>query len=230
MSHSRTSGAGWVASPTAPLTIKESPVPPETDPAPDPMTQIAAVLAKLSEQQAAPVGGLTEEQLGRLLSAAGVAAAAQGAESMRKVLHPQNAQHPGKSVFSYPEGDVAQPKPVLRPHKDDPAKPGLVFFCGAREDADQLTPAQIDLYNRFDRTRTARDGRWRAEVASNGVDLAVWVPCKTIDDRMDLPALDLILIELLDGQAAVDPVSLAERVAQLEAQLAAKSPAELAAK
>lgn len=185
-------------------------------PQPDSLAVIAMAISKLAEQASS---GVSPDQLQAMMTVASAAAANQSAESMRAVLHPQNAQHPGKSAFSYPAGDVAQPKPVLRPTAD--GTPGLVFFCGARQDPDQLTPAQIDLYNRFDRTRTSRDGRWRAEVAQSG-DLAVWVPCKSIDDRMDLPSLDLILIELLDGAAAIDPVSLAERVAQLEAQLAAK--------
>ncbi|HZD62854.1 MAG TPA: hypothetical protein VE200_08675 [Xanthobacteraceae bacterium] len=182
--------------------------------APDVPT-LTAILQKLTERAS---GGLTEEQLTRALQAGAEANAAQSAASMRQVLHPQNAQHPGKSAFSYPEGDVARPKPVLRPNAD--GLPGVCFFCGAKEDPSQLTPHQIDLYNRFDRTRTTRDGRWKAEVATNGVDLSVTVPCKSIDDRMDLPSLDLILTELLDGASAVDPISLAERVATLEAQLA----------
>lgn len=31
----------------------------------------------------------------------------------RKEAKPENETHPGKSVFSYPEGDVARPKPTL---------------------------------------------------------------------------------------------------------------------
>lgn len=187
----------------------------QAPPAPDAMTQIAAVLARLADQPSA----MTPEQLSAIVNAASANAANQGAESLRSVLHPQNAQHPGKSAFSHPEGDVKHPKAVLRPNKE--GQPGAeVFFCGARQDPDQLTPAQIDLFNRFDRTRTSRNGRWKADVANDGLGLSVWVPAKTIDDRMDLPSLDLILIELLDGAASVDPVSLAERVAELEKQLA----------
>ncbi len=224
MAHTRTSGAGWVADPRAPLTIKDHPMAAETPakaeaaPTPDAMTQIAAVLSRLADQ---PDRGMSADQITALVTAAAANAANTGAESMRRVLHPQNAQHPGKSVFSYPEGDIAHPKAVLRPRPD--GQPGVVFFCGSREDPDQLTPAQIDLYNRFDRSRTSRDGKWKAEIASNGIDLMVWVPAKSIDERMDLPSLDLILLELLDGTASVDPVSLAERVAQLEQQLAAQA-------
>lgn len=185
-----------------------------TPASPDPMALIAAALGKLSEQPAA----MTPEQITALVTAAAGSAANTGAESLRRVLHSSNAQHPGKSAFSYPEGDILHPKAMLRPTPD--GQPGECFFCGSRQDPEQLTPAQIDLFNRFTRTVTARDGRWKAEISSNGINLAVWVPTKTIDDRMDLPSLDLILLELLDGQAAVDPVSMGERIAQLEKQLA----------
>lgn len=221
MAQSKTSGAGWVASPR----VTKEPMATDSTPGTDPMHRVAEVLERLASQ---PQGGLTAEQLTAIVEAASSKAANQGAESLRAVLHPQNAQHPGRSAFSYPEGDVKRPKAVLRPKAD--GLPGVVFFCGAREDADQLTPQTIDLYNRFTRTVTSRDGRWKAEVASNGVDLSVWVPCKSIDDRMDLPPLDLILTELLDGQAAVDPISLAERVSQLEALLAEKTAVAVAAK
>lgn len=35
------------------------------------------------------------------------------AERARKLSNPSNPQHPGKSVFSHPDGDLAMPKPPL---------------------------------------------------------------------------------------------------------------------
>lgn len=92
---------------------------------------------------------------------------------------------------------------------------------------DQLTPREIDLLNAIDRSYTAREGRWTADLTRNGKEemLMVSVPAKTIDDRMDLPSLELVCLELLKGQAAVDPMSLAQRVAELEKQLAEKAVA-----
>lgn len=193
------------------------PVTTET-PTPDPMAQIADVLRLMMEKQG---GGLTTEMVEAIATASAKAAANSGAESMRRIMHPQNAQHPGLSVFSFPEGDQVHPKPVLRPRPD--GQPGEVLFCNSRLDTDSLTPTTIDLFNRFTRTLTARNGRWRADLAPDGIGLHVTVPCKTIDDRMDLPSLDMILLELLDGQAAVDPISLADRVVELERQLAARA-------
>lgn len=190
-----------------PTTDQTAPVVPVVPMAPDAMTQIADVLKLLATRQ----DGMTPELVETIATASARAAATTGAESLRRVLHPQNAQHPGKSVFSYPEGDVEHPKPELRSPE--------TFFCNSRLDVDAMTPTTIDLLNRFTRTVTARGGRWRADVAPDGRGLHVTVPCKTIDDRMELPSLDLILLELLDGEAAVDPISLADRVVALERQL-----------
>lgn len=35
------------------------------------------------------------------------------AEAMQKALKPENTEHPGVSAYSYPEGDLARPRPVL---------------------------------------------------------------------------------------------------------------------
>lgn len=35
------------------------------------------------------------------------------AQTMKRALKPENDTHPGKSVFSYPEGDVAKARPIL---------------------------------------------------------------------------------------------------------------------
>jgi len=52
--------------------------------------------------------------------------------------------------------------------------------------------------------------------------LYVTVPSRTVDERMELPgSLLLILRELRDGAASVDPMSLAQEVAQLKERLAA---------
>jgi hypothetical protein len=38
------------------------------------------------------------------------------AQAMKRAMKPENDTHPGKSVYSYPEGDAAKPRPVL-PHE-----------------------------------------------------------------------------------------------------------------
>lgn len=160
-------------------------------------------------------GGLSKQDLAEVVSGAAKAAAEAGSENMRKAMHPQNARHPGISAFSNPEGDVAKPKPALKRE---------VIFCGHREDAEQLTPAEIEAYNAIDRDYTARDGSWSTEIKRNGKteQLRILVPMD-FDRRGELPSLQLICRELVQGQEAVNPITLAARVAELEAKLAARA-------
>ena len=37
---------------------------------------------------------------------------ASNSTAVQKAMKPENETHPGKSVFSYPEGDIARPRPV----------------------------------------------------------------------------------------------------------------------
>lgn len=60
------------------------------------------LLQALVNQQAQ---GITADTLKDIL--------ASNATAVQKAMKPENDTHPGKSCFSYPEGDVARPKPVL---------------------------------------------------------------------------------------------------------------------
>lgn len=64
--------------------------------------------------------------------------AAYDAEAMERRQNPSNKTHPGKSVFSYPEGEVARPKPRLKCQ---------MFWVGYEETADTLTPEEVTLLN-----------------------------------------------------------------------------------
>jgi len=146
-------------------------------------------------------GGLTAADLKTLL------------DGQRKAMRPENEQHPGISAFSHPDGEQAHPKDTLR-------RP--TFFNGMREHEDCLTPIEIELYNRFDKTMTARDGRWKADVRQNGSaqELHITtVEIGSLDGRLSLPQLTLILRELLDGAEAANPDALAARVVALEATI-----------
>ena len=164
--------------------------------------QLSATLGQAKSQGA----GLSAADLKQILS------------DQRKALKPENAMHPGISAFSYPEGDKARPKPPLRRE---------TFFNGVREEEDSLTPTEIELYNRFEGTRTARNGMWTAEVKRNGSSeqLIINNQPRTLDGRQALPAISLILRELLEGQEAVNPDTLAQRVAELEARIKSLTPA-----
>ena len=56
-----------------------------------------------------PQSGLTKEDLREILAGT----AEYSADAMKKSLKPENEAHPGKSCFSYEEGDVARPRPEL---------------------------------------------------------------------------------------------------------------------
>ena len=132
----------------------------------------------------------------------------------RKALRPENDRHPGKSAFSYPEGDVARPKPPLR---------RSTYFNGIQEKEDALTPLEIEMYNRFEHPgREARNGMWKAHVVRNGSaeELFIVTEPHTLDGRQSLPGITSILRELLEGAAAANPDRLAARVTELEARIA----------
>lgn len=142
----------------------------------------------------------------------------------QRTIHRQNPQHPGKSAFSHPEGDVARPKATLKYRE--------TFLNGHREREDELTPAEIDAFNQFTHSCAARGGDvnkpgadgWTAIVA--GHRLIIDVPAYTQDNRNNLPdGLVLILNELAQGARAVTPASMAERIAELERKLATGAPA-----
>lgn len=168
-------------------------------------------------------GGFAYEQIKHLSTTLG-AAKSQGAglsaadlrqvlQDQRKALRPENDRHPGKSAFSYPEGDVARPKPPLR---------RKTYFNGIQEQEDALSPNEIELYNRFDHPgRTARNGMWKASVRRNGSAEELWIVTEphTLDGRQSLPGITSILRELLDGEAAANPDMLAARVTELEAEI-----------
>lgn len=140
------------------------------------------------------------------------------AEMARKAKWPENATHPHISVYSYPEGDVIRPKPVLT---------RTTWFCGIREEEDRLTPAEIDGYNAIIEPRSVRGGAWRAEIIMPKAlgakpDLFVWVPKETVDQRMVLPSLPLILHELNGGPSTEDVMSLLKQIEGLKALLIAK--------
>lgn len=135
----------------------------------------------------------------------------------RRVRPRENANHPGISAFSYPEGELKRPKPTLK---------RLTFHCRVKQNEDLMTPEEIDAFNAFTHNCTSRDGTWTAVVEKNGTTerLLIDHPAKTPDDRMNLPnGLLLILRELREGPEAVDMNNMAARLAQLEAKLAASA-------
>lgn len=153
--------------------------------------------------------GLTEDQLTKILTAVGT----NTAEAMRGALKPENPEHPHISAFSYPEGDLVHPKPTLRVK---------TFFCGIEENIDRLTPAEILAYNAITTERTARGDTWRSVIKNQGKrgeELHVLIPCETVDQRMGLPPLELILVELNGGPSTADLSGMLATIKKLEQEL-----------
>ena len=186
-------------------------------------------------EQGSPIVQLTFAQLEKLIETATAGGGPQRGEELRiaaaaltklgdevgRTVRRSNADHPQISAFSFPEGNRSKPKDTLK-HE--------TYFCGSREREDALTPSEIELYNRFDRSREARSGRWKATLEPNGgkMRLLVTVPAKTIDNLAELPPLTQILSELLYGSEVANPSQSMERllaaerkIAELEARLAA---------
>ena len=153
--------------------------------------------------------GLSEAQLEKILTSVG----ANTAEAMRASLKPENTDHPHVSAYSYPEGDKARPKPDLRVK---------TFFCGMEEQKERLTPSEVLAYNAITNERKARDGAWKALIKHKGEtheELHVMIPCETVDQRMGLPPLELILLELNGGPSTADLGGMLATIRKLEQEL-----------
>jgi hypothetical protein len=171
---------------------------------------VAAAILALAEKLQAPTG-ISKEDLQDVMES--------NSEGMRRALKPENARHPDVSAFNT-KGERDFPRPALRRK--------TFMSPGFEVKADDLTREEIELLNQFDHNTEAHNGQWRAELkrtASDGTqELHIVIPSNTVDERMDLPkSMSLILRELLGGTQAVDAESLAQRVAQLEAQLKAQT-------
>lgn len=100
---------------------------------------------RVAEQTEPVVAALTFEQMKELLalqqpglSATDLAkAVAEGASKARK---PENAEHPGISVYSHPEGERDRPKDKLK---------CKMFIGGGPLEEGTLTPKEIEALNRM---------------------------------------------------------------------------------
>lgn len=181
-----------------------------------PPDQLAAILR---DSGAAPTTiGMTPEHLQVLmgtLQANSVDAHKQAIRSLRK----ENPNYPERSVFN-PEG-VYDDFGNAKPPKVKLSR--TTFFVKVRLNDEVMTPEEIELCNRFTQTKEARGGKWIASVTKRGDteelrildDFSVY----NADDRSDLPPFTFICRELLDGADAVNPQTMAARIADLEAKL-----------
>jgi|SRR5262245_38291868 len=116
--------------------------------------------------------GISAEQFTELLKSIGQT----NASAMKQALKPENDSPPPNSVF-HPLG------------VDKPALARPTYFCFVKQSEDQLTVGEIHDFNAITQDCSARNGTWWAKFKQNGSEseLHIFVPSKSIDERMDLP-------------------------------------------
>jgi hypothetical protein len=175
----------------------------------------------ISPETSGTISNLTFDQLKELLSAAKgdsnsavavladtmerlVAAQNRSADATEKTITRSNAVHPGISSFSNPKGEVAD-------------------FEGVVQNEEQLTPTEIDMFNRITSDKTAREGKWIAQyvpsIGSGKPALSIRLGVRNYDDLLGLPPLVQILTELAMGAEATDVAKLFEKMAAMQAEI-----------
>lgn len=181
---------------------------------------LTALIDKLST--VASNNGLSAEQLEVIMTRAGLASA----EGMRLSLKPENPEPTHISAFF-----TVEDKARYGSWEDRPQLSRKTYFCGIEEKSDRLMPAEIEAYNAITEYRTARNGQWKAQIKQNGEHKELWVsvPFETLDQRMNLPSLILILLELNGGPSTADVHSLIRQIEHLKGLLvkSGKSVADL---
>lgn len=178
--------------------------------------QIAALVSSMGSEQAKAFAAI----LGPILEKVSTSSAL----AMKKQLNRQNEDYNEISPFTYPEGELVRPKPLLRAktffgrviYKDDSPR---VVGIRIREDA--LTPLEIELFNQITEHRSARNGQWLAQVRQTGTvpELHVGVLIETQDQRMSLPSLVEILTELGTGNKVPQTSDLMQQLADMQARV-----------
>jgi hypothetical protein len=141
---------------------------------------MASVLAQMAQMQQETARLLLEmKQSGSGGNADVIEQLLQQQQQLLVKTRPENAEHPGISVYSYPEGDLARPKPALK---------CKVFWCGIDERHEVLTPLEIEWLNKLEPGNyhvTKTDGtRIKFDVAAKYNDrleleqIAVTFPCR----------------------------------------------------
>lgn len=175
----------------------------ETELAPaDATTALAEAMLKAMERLQPQGGGISKDDLKEVMES--------NSEGMRRALKPENARHPDVSAFN-PKGERDHPRSALR---------RKTFWIGVPLNQNELSEEEIVLFNSVEHNVEARNGTWKAELKNAGTELHVTFPNATVDERMDLPSMKVLMTELLGGARSVDTDSLLARVAELEKKLA----------
>jgi len=131
------------------------------------------------------------------------------AATQRTVRH-SNSYTPGISPFSHPEGEEAHPKGHLDRE---------TWWLGTRVEHTQATPAEIDAFNKVTTNKIWRgDTRYGSQVTPTR--RIINIPHVSMDERMGMPpSIPLVIRELIDGEDAIDPIKMEEKIRLLEKQV-----------
>lgn len=111
----------------------------------DDIKQCLAHGASIADIKALQADGFSVEEILSICEATAAreqanrqADADEQAKATKRILRPENEFHPGKSAYSYPEGDLARPRPAFT---------CKTFWVGAQCDHDTSTAREIELLN-----------------------------------------------------------------------------------
>lgn len=145
-----------------------------------PTADMAGLLTQMAQMQQETARLLLEmKQSGSSANAGVIETLLAQQEQLLVKTRPENAEHPGISVYSYPEGEKARPKADLK---------CKFIWCGQEESKEQLTPEEIDLRNQLEpgeyKVTKANGNQITFRVTGKKTDagkleqLDVWYPCR----------------------------------------------------
>lgn len=179
------------------------------------------------------VQGITPDQLQTILMTVGKTSA----KAMQESLRNENPWYPERSVFN-PRGlfdDAGKPQEPKLKFLLDTFWPAAVRQARAGETSELCTEEEIALFNRLaglheEKWISKPTGDWKVtfERRNSRERMHVDAPCYSNDDRMNLPPLTHILLELLEGPEAVRPEALLAQVKKLKEEVAALKVAQAA--
>ncbi len=117
------------------------------------------------------------------------------ADAQERAANPSNKQHPHISVFSYPEGDIARPRPELK---------CPMFWVGYPIGHDTNTAEEIELFNIAEPGEysfTRLDGKTKEKLTiegqkdANGKLVRLLFTFLTSEQRDSLPSMSAMLRE-----------------------------------
>lgn len=197
--------------------------PKSDDPAAATMTDLLLQMQQMQQETARLL--LEMRQSGSSANAGIIEKLLQTQEQLLVKTQPSNTDHPGISVYSYPEGERVRPKPELKCR---------FIWCGQEESRDQLTPEEIELRNQLEpglyHVTKANGQRIKFEVTAKRTDhgklesLEIFFPCKN-EHRNDHMSNVAYLRQVL-GEAVPSLEDLIRENARLRAEAESlRSPA-----